>query len=352
MKVLIFTTAYEPLIGGSEIAIAEIARHLPDISFDILTPRYSRATASREEKNNVIIHRLGFGSLLDKFLFPIFGFFKGLQLSAQASILHAYQVSYGAITAYLVSLVISRPLILTLQEGKQLENQNLFIRLIRRFLIPRADQITAISPYLANYAKTMRSGNSVAIIPNGVSTSFFQEASQPQEPIVISVSRLVPKNGLENLIVAMKQVPAMLWLVGEGSQRNYLEKFAQDRGITNVIFKGAVPHHDLPQLLSRASLFARPSLSEGLGSAFLEAMASGVPVIGSPVGGIPMFLKHEKTGLLCNPHDPDNIAEAINRLLSDDILREKVRTNAQSLVRLKFKWETIAQRMAEVYRSL
>ncbi|MBX4211190.1 MAG: glycosyltransferase family 4 protein [Candidatus Yanofskybacteria bacterium] len=349
MKVLIFTTAYEPFVGGSEIAIAEIARHLPDISFDVLTPRYTKTLALSEQKNNITIHRVGFGSKLDKWMFPLLGFLKALHLPGD--VLHGYQASYGALAAYGTSLFKRAPFVLTLQEGKELDKQNLFIRLLRRFLVKRADRVTAISPYLADYARSIRPGNHIEIIPNGVGSSFFR-TSVSEQPVVISVSRLVPKNGLENLILAMKEIPATLWIVGEGPQRNYLENLLNREEISNVVFKGTVQHSELPDLLAQARVFVRPSLSEGLGNAFLEAMACGIPVVGSRVGGIPMFLKHEETGLFCDPKDPKDIAQTISRLLSDASLRSKIIANAQTLVREQFQWQIIAQNMAGVYQTV
>ena len=111
----------------------------------------------------------------------------------------------------------------------------------------------------------------------------------------------------------------------------------------------------MPQYLSAADVFARPSLSEGLGSAFLEAMAAGLPVIGTAVGGIPDFLKDpsthsgQATGLFCNVNDPWDLAEKIKTLLTDRELRTKLIDNGRKLVAEKYDWDIIAEKFEEIY---
>jgi glycosyltransferase involved in cell wall biosynthesis len=98
-------------------------------------------------------------------------------------------------------------------------------------------------------------------------------------------------------------------------------------------------------------VFARPSLSEGLGSAFLEAMAGHVPVVASAVGGIPDIVHHEKTGLICDPHDPTSIADAIVRLMTDSALEAHIVGEASRFVQ-DYDWSRIVQRMSAIYESL
>ena len=98
-----------------------------------------------------------------------------------------------------------------------------------------------------------------------------------------------------------------------------------------------------------ADLFVRASRSEGLGSAFIEAMAAGLPIIGTPVGGIPDFLKNEETGLFCEVGDPKDLAEKIILLFNNRQLREKLIKNGLELVRAKYDWDKIAEKFREIY---
>ncbi len=123
---MIFTTAFRPFIGGSEIAIEEIAKRLPDFSFDIVTPRHTRKLKKEEESGNMRIYRVGWGWLKDKFLFPYFGFLKARELlrDNDYAFIHAYQASYGAGAAWLLKIFNPKlKFLLTLQEGKDLDSQ-------------------------------------------------------------------------------------------------------------------------------------------------------------------------------------------------------------------------------------
>jgi glycosyltransferase involved in cell wall biosynthesis len=95
----------------------------------------------------------------------------------------------------------------------------------------------------------------------------------------------------------------------------------------------------------------RPSISEGLGTAFLEAMAAGLPIVGTNVGGIPDFLKDSQTGLFCTT-ESKSIAEKINLLLKDNDLRNRISENARKLVSEKYQWDNIAEEYKKLYLEL
>ena len=111
-------------------------------------------------------------------------------------------------------------------------------------------------------------------------------------------------------------------------------------------------HEDVPRYLSEADIFVRPSRSEGLGTAFLEAMAAGLPIIATPVGGIPDFLKDRETGLFTKVDDPEDLAEKIEMLFNDEKLREKLIINGRKLVEEKYQWPKIVRDMERVFDSL
>lgn len=373
-RVLLFTTAYRPFIGGSEVAIEEVIRRLPDVFFDIITPRFKRGLPRLESCDNFRIHRIGWGWFADKFIFPISGFLYSRKLIKENhyDFFHVFQASHAGGAAWLAKIFYRRiPLILTLQEGKDLENQSSFVRFCRRLIVKRADKITAISEYLKNHISKIRGTRTVKIILNGVDIDNFcrdfsygelsalkdQLEIKPGEKVIISVSRLVPKNGVSDLIKAVAilvgkkgESVLKLLLVGEGEQKNELVKLADDLEIKDrVVFTGQVDHTDLPKYLKISDVFVRPSLSEGLGNAFLEAMAASVPVVGTPVGGIPDFLKDGETGLFCEIGNPENIAQKIERFISDDSLRKKTVGSALKLIKEKFDWNIIASHYKSLY---
>ncbi len=369
IRILLYTSAYRPLVGGSEIAIEQIARRIPSFEFHIVTPRYDAQLATQEHNGNITIHRVGFGSSIDKWIFPLTGFFVGIRLMRQTdyAVLHAYQASYGAGAACLLTWAYPKtPFLISIQEGKDLSRQSSFIRLFRNIIIRVADAATAISSYLVGYIRSIRKDIPITCIPNGVDMHVFgkhftQEEREviktrlgisPTDRVIISISRLVEKNGLHNLISAVAGIPhGVLLLVGSGPLHAVLSEHACQNHVY-VIFTGSVPYQQLSDYLAVADVFVRSSLSEGLGSAFLEAMAAGIPVIGSSVGGIPDFLYDNETGLFCDPRNIDDIRAKILTILSDDQQKVRLIQSARVLIQKRYTWETVAAHMQSVYNAL
>ncbi|HZZ99704.1 MAG TPA: glycosyltransferase, partial [Candidatus Paceibacterota bacterium] len=318
-RVLICTTAFLPLIGGSEIAIDEITRRLPEIYFDIVTGMLESGLPKFERSDNRRIHRVGgslskTGFILPKSFLPLVVFFKLVSLSRKNDYLaiHAFQASQAAGGAWLYRLLNGLPFIVTVQEGKDLTAQKFLTKAFRYLILGSAEFITVISNYLAGYAQAINHRAEILEIPNGVDTDIFKPAERAQlrqqlgwsatDRIIISVSRLVEKNGIADLIRAFSKLrhgqEAKLVLVGSGPLESDLRRLAHELGvIDSVRFIGSVPYEKVPQYLAASDIFVRPSRSEGLGTAFLEAMACGLPIVGTDVGGIPDFLEDGETGL-------------------------------------------------------
>ncbi len=380
-QILLLSTSYLPLIGGSELAIKEVVSRLTDYEFDLITARVSKDWPAEEKIGRIRIFRVGnalglFNFLLPKNLLPLAIFLKARKLlksGRRYDLIHVWQASQAGGAGWLLKWFYPRlPLLLTLQEGQDLKKQSWLTRFFRYLIIRKADRATTISRYLKKYLQSIKENLPISLIPNGVDLDNFGrefsygEISQlgdtlgivPGDKVIISVSRLTAKNGLDNLIRALgilagqnPQIRYRLLLVGDGEQREDLQKLVQGLNLRNlVIFAGTVEHADLPKYLKLARVFVRPSLSEGLGSAFLEAMAANLPVIGSAVGGIPDFLSDQVTGLICNPLDPADIAHQIQSILvEDEPLRKRVMKNAKELVEKSYSWDQIAKEYGKIY---
>jgi glycosyltransferase involved in cell wall biosynthesis len=371
-KILLFSTAYLPFIGGAELALKEITDRLDDFEFSLITSKFRSELPDKEKLGNINIYRVGFGNNFDKFLLPILGYFKAKEIlkKEMPSLVHAYQASYGAGAAWLLKKTYPKlPLLLTIQEGKELSSQGYFINFIREAIIKKADSATAISRYLKNYISAVNKNLKIDIVPNGVDidkfsrefsygeTSALEEklGVMPDDKVIISVSRLVPKNGVDLLIKAMSVLSGRgkykLILVGEGPEKENLSLVISHLSLQdNVIFAGSVNHHDLPLYLKISDVFVRPSRSEGLGNAFLEAMAAGVPVIGTKVGGIPDFLEDRKTGLFAKL-EPEDIAFNVRIIMENESLRNELISNAKKLVSENYSWNKIAEEFRKIYNE-
>ena len=385
MKILLFSTAYLPHIGGAELAVKEITDRLPGVEFDLITAKLKRGLPDYEKIGNLNVYRLGAGNkFFDKPLLPNLGFLKALKLHKKNKydLIHGIMASQGSAAAYLFKFFYPKvPLILTLQEG-DLGRNSPFDKFWQKRIIKRADAITAISGYLAEFAGRLNKKASVFVVPNGVDLEKFEKGKSinksQEEKIIITVSRLVKKNGIDILIKAIKELKIKtaipqraagfaepstsnyeLLIIGDGKERKKLERLVEKLDIVEKVkFLGNIPNDKIPEYLVKADVFVRPSRSEGLGTAFLEAMAARVPIIGTRVGGIPDFLidpstsSGQATGLFCGLNDPKNLAEKITLILNDKNLRNKLVENGRKMVEQKYSWDKIAEQMKRVYDKI
>ncbi len=373
-KVLIFSIAYYPhFIGGAEVAVKEITdRLVDDFEFHMITLG-AKGDKSDERISNVFVHRVGSVSTISKYLFPFIGFFKAVDLHKK----HHFQITWsimanyagfaGLFFKYLKPEVTS---VLTLQEGDPI----LYIKKRVGVLYPlfkkiftKADRIHAISNYLADWARDMGAKGRVDVVPNGVDISLFSKAISDDEKnslarelgkktediFLITTSRLVIKNGVGDIIKSLQYLPTnvKLLIVGNGVLEDTLKASVDAHKLSGrVLFVGFIHHADLPKYLAISDIFVRPSLSEGMGNSFIEAMSAGIPVVATPVGGIVDFLVDRETGLFCQVSDPKSIAECVKLLLSDKMLSTRLVENAQKMVLNNYDWSRIAILMREVIR--
>ncbi len=361
-KILILTSAYQPLIGGSELAIEQVLAHLSlNYTFDIVTPRYNKKHDKIEKNNNSTIHRIGPSGKLSKWLFPIMGwlYVRKLIKSNNYKAIHVWQASYAGGVAWMLRRFsdIDIPIILTIQEGKELDNQSWFVRFFRKRVINIADQITVISNHLKAYVKKQRQDVDIILIPNGVDINrFINDDTQKTNEIkiIMTTSRLIYKNGHDDLIRACIyfEKPYKLLIAGTGPNEAMLRDLTKELKLTdNIVFLGDIPNKEVPRYLHEADVFIRPSRSEGLGISFLEAMASGVPIIAPLVGGISDFLIDGQTGIACNANDPMSVAKAFNSLINDNELRLRITHNAFELIKNQYQWDGIAKQYQALYEQ-
>lgn len=371
-KVLIFSTAYFPLVGGAEVAVKELTDRLVDYDFVMVTARINRAWPKVEQIGRVEVHRIGFGSRFDKFILMFFGARLAAKLHAKNNFSSTWAImaSYGGFAAARFKRQHKTvPYLLTLQEGddlKSVERKVLPVWFWFKSIFTRADQVQCISNYLADWARRFKvDDNKISVVPNGVDLEKFQSTEiSLDKKVIITTSRLVPKNGVGDLIEAMTLLPRQvtLQIYGQGNLREVLEQKVKHLHLSDrVKFFGYVLPNELPSKLAQASVFCRPALSEGLGNSFLEAMAIGLPTVGTPVGGIVDFLHdpldesgREATGWLCEPKNPQSIAKKIAFILDPAHKDEvwQIAKNGQAHVRANYSWDTVTGKMGQILAEL
>jgi glycosyltransferase involved in cell wall biosynthesis len=253
--------------------------------------------------------------------------------------IHAHFGHAPATVALLLSRFTGRPFSFTGHAN------DIFIKPSRPLLrakIAEARFVAAVAEhgrgFLAGIADP-RDRHKIVAIRNGIDRRrFAPRAHEPVEdpPVVLCVSRLVEIKGLDTLVdacglLSARGVRFRCDVIGEGDLRDKLEARALARGLNGELrLVGALDHHAVRAAHDRASVFALPckitrsGRRDELPCAIVEAQSVGVPVVTTPVSAIPEAVRHEESGLLVPPKDPDALARAIERLLSDGELRARL----------------------------
>ena len=177
-----------------------------------------------------------------------------------------------------------------------------------------------------------------------------------EAPLVGSLGRLHSQKGFSDLLTALAQVrrriPSVrLFLAGDGELRADLEAQSRSLGLSEAVTFAGV-RTDVPEILAALDVFVLPSLWEGMPNAVLEAMAAGLPVVATAVGGIPEVVVDGVTGLLVPPRDPDGLAQAIECLLRDPGLRRKMGQAGWKRVERCFSVEQMVRKTEDLYETL
>lgn len=373
---------YYPVIGGLETWTQNIAERLSKKAEIFVVTGKVKNQPPREIKNGVRIFRTSLFSLKNLSYSPPvyiftalpFIFFKSLVLIRRKKInlLHC-QGFLSSLLGYFLKKMTKRPYIVTIQSADfsvyhpkiNIKSIKTIYEFIERKIFKEAAKCHSVSQSLRKHYESQGIKDSI-VIPNGVETDKFKpvldkrknrkELGFEVENLFVCVSRLEYKNGVHDLIKAMEYLwPEIkdfkLIICGGGSNKKKLEKLVAPDLKDKIVFLDNVLHEQIPKYVACSDIFIRPSLAEGFGIVFLEAMACGVPVIGTPVGGIPDFLKDKKTGLFCEPANPKSIAEKIKLLLFNQELRNQIVENAGNMVENLYNWEKISQQIGEIYKQ-
>ncbi len=238
------------------------------------------------------------------------------------------------------------------------------------------DVVTFVSRYTrSRVAPAFGPSGALEYLPPGVDTDRFRpdpaaraelrdRYSLGERPTVVCLSRLVPRKGQDMLIRALPSIRqrvdgAALVIVGGGPYSETLRKLAQGCGAAeHVTFTGGVPAAELPGHYALADVFAMPCRTrgagmdvEGLGIVFLEASATGVPVIAGESGGAPEAVQHNKTGLVVDGNSVNKVADAVIELLNDRDRAAAMGAAGRDWVTAQWRWDTLAARLAQLLQG-
>ena len=378
-KVLIFSLAYYPRhVSGAEAAVKEITDRISDIEFHMVTLRFDASDVKQEKIGRVDVHRVGNGSYFGKIVFPLSAVLEAHRLHRQ----HQFDAIWAMMTYMLLPTAIfkifgvSIPHILTLQDGDPYEK--VFSRTrIKPFLFfidkgfREAQVIQAISTYLAAWPARRGFRGEVEIIYNGanprdIADAVSQEESekmkqklgkQKGEVYLVNTARLEYQKAQDDVIRALPMLPVHVkfLIVGGGSDEKMLKDLVEELDLqSRVMFTGQVDRSEVTAYRKASDIFVAPSRSEGLGNAFLSAMASRLPVVATQEGGLSEFIFDEKrdpqkptTAWAVEKDSPEQIAAAVKEIMTNPEQVKRVTETARAMVVEKYNWDMIAQQMRE-----
>jgi glycosyltransferase involved in cell wall biosynthesis len=361
MKVAFLSNMFLPKwIGGTEVATAHIAEELAARGHEVHIITMLDDGLPRESvENGACVHRLRWLNL--KFVGFLFFCLEVLHTLRRIDpqIVHAQEVSAG-LYGVLAKLVLNKPCVVWSQ-GYTFQSTK------RRsaIVLKHADAVIALSDDMKHKLQRLWERN-VYVIPNGIRLQAFEKISRADArrdlnigeaaKIVLFVGRLEPIKGVKHLIEAMPAIKevepeARLLLVGDGSERTDLERLVDKLGLSEcVIFAGRVSEDDVPTYTVASDVFVLPSISEGFGIVNLEAMAAGLPIVASNIGGIPSLVEAGVNGFLVDPGNAAQIASRVSLLLSDPELRQLMSANNQEKVQC-YTVDKVTDDLERIYLS-
>ena len=291
--------------------------------------------------------------------------------SQRFDVLHAHWVIPQGIVAVLVGWICRTPVLMTCHAADVYGLRGPFQNRVKRWTLNRCAYITAVSHHLLQAVRDLRVDRQIrtAVISMGVDMVHFNplKRDEPlrhrlagQGPLLLFVGRLVEKKGVKFLLEAMPAVlqdfpDTTLVVVGDGPLRGELEALAESLQIDDhVHYVGAVPQAGLPAYYATADVFVGSSIvaesgdTEGLPITFMEALASGCPVVSSDVGGASEIIVHDRAGLLVPERNPAAIADGIRKLLSDRPLRDRLCDAGLHWVKERFDQQAVAEKYAAI----
>lgn len=307
------------------------------------------------------------GSAFDKLsLFAKAWFsFVWLLLSRQVKLVHVHGASRASFWRKLSFLLLAYtfhvPVIFHLHGASfdkfYEKNCGTFGKWLVRLVLDRAAALVVLSEQWRTWIQKISSNRNVHVINNPIELVDTLANIDGANHTILCLGRLGKRKGTYDLLDAVARLvpryPALTLMLGGDGELAEVGKRAEELGIAgNVRILGWVSGGDKARLLEQASIYTLPSYAEGLPVSVLEAMSAGLPIVSTPVGGIPEAVGNGVEGLLVTPGDIDALASAFDQLLSDAALRKRIGDAARKKVESSFATTHVLPQLESLYREL
>lgn len=379
MKIALLSEKYTPDFGGLAISTERLARLLAAAGHAVrvfaptlnLPPSEKRTLPS----SGVDVTRFGARKRVDDTLADWFELIVEEHRRDPFDILHAYFLPQAGFVAAYAGKYLGTPSVVSIR-GNDIERAAFdpakFSHVM--YALQNASAVTTNASTLARKARAFVE-REIFLIPNGIDTELFKpmarnetlaemlglggKTKEERSAVIGFAGELREKKGLRALLSgyaqAAKSRPASLLIVGEvrdGEDKKFFDEFKSANSQLPITVTGPVPHEDIPAYYALMDVLVHPSLRDGMPNAALEAMACGLPVIATPVGGILDALEDGENGVLVNVNDAAALAGKIVELLDDPQKRAGLGQRARETVVEKFGLEAELRANLRVYESL
>jgi glycosyltransferase involved in cell wall biosynthesis len=387
MRVLILNYEYPPFGGGAGVATQALARGLASrgVRVDVITAGERDECRSevlwdghaaeegllslyRVKSSRTGIHQAGMGGALS-YLRGALPLVRARLRDEHYDIVHVFfSLPTGALLPFLS--LGDTPVIVSLRGSdvpgydpcqRSLGRAHKALRPLTRWIWRRASRVVAVCESLGRLALRTDPGLRYSVIPNGVDLGRFRPSARarsrrPKKVRCLAVARLVERKGVADLIRAISSLERgryELEIVGSGPDERRLKDLARQLGVSHeVIFAGSVDRAVIPSRYRDADIFALAPWEEAFGNVFAEALASGLPIVGSTVGGIPEVVEHGKNGFLVPPREPRALAAAIRHLADNPEIRVQMGRWNRAQAEANLSWARVTTRYLSVYHGV
>jgi len=363
-----------PTYGGSGVIATELGKSLAQRGHEVHFISYALPFRLNSFVENIVFHEVELSSY-PLFEFPMYTLALASKMVEVAvyeklDLLHVHYAIPHASSAYLAKQMLKDKIdlkIITTLHGTDITLVGLepsFLPLVK-FSIEESDGVTAVSRFLKEKTITNYNINKeIEVIPNFVDTQLFRpkkdncikkRLAAEGEKILIHTSNFRQVKRVTDVIkvfdIVQKEIPSKLVLIGDGPDRSECERLARQLDIHDKV-KFLGKQDGLVEILSCSDLFLIPSQSESFGLAALEAMACGIPVISSSVGGLPELVKHNESGFIAEIGDIERMAKYAIDLLTNDKKYELFSKNSRDRAVNVFDISKVVPLYEEHYKKI
>jgi len=358
-KILILTGIFPPDIGGPATQLDALIRQLIKQGYQI------RVLTFGQKDQEYPYQVYGVSNKWPSFFKSFFYLIKGLVLGLKSDIIYNQDLYTSGITALTIKKIFKKKLVTRFVEDPTFETGS--FSKIRKNILFNSDKIIVCSNYIKEIALSIGlSEKNIKVIYNSIDFLELKSNDNKKELkkkldfkgiTLLTIARLTPWKGIDMLIEIMPQIiekykKINLIIIGSGSELKNLQRIVRHLKLDkHVFFKGKLSHQETINYIEASDLFLLNTHHEGMSHTLLEAMKIGIPIITTKVGGNLETIKDKETGLLVDYRDKEQWINAINQILDNQDLAEKLIKQAKDDLK-RFNWDNLVKETIRVFENV